>query len=136
MVETGKPVDSPSIHLPMNFKPFKHWGILLCSLFSVGALSAQSVEYPFNPDSNGDNMIYTADLIEILTDDIAPGVLWFGLRDIIRAGIGCPDGSGHGQQYRRDPSGQHTPPLHRLMRRRKADGQRLSRLVWCEHSPQ
>ena len=50
----------------MTFMNPKHWGVLLCSLLMMGSVSAQSVEYPFNPDSNGDNLIYTPDLLDVL----------------------------------------------------------------------
>ena len=50
----------------MTFMNPKHWGVLLCSLLMMGSASAQSVEYPFNPDSNGDNLIYTPDLLDVL----------------------------------------------------------------------
>ena len=50
----------------MTFMNPKHWGVLLCSFLVLGSASAQSVEYPFNPDSNGDNLIYTADILEVL----------------------------------------------------------------------
>ena len=49
----------------MTFMNPKHWGVLLCSFLVLGSASAQSVEYPFNPDSNGDNLIYTADILEV-----------------------------------------------------------------------
>lgn len=50
----------------MNFMNPKHWGGLLCALLTMGLASAQSVQYPFNPDHNGDNLIYTADILEVL----------------------------------------------------------------------
>ncbi|MDA9864553.1 DUF1566 domain-containing protein [Flavobacteriales bacterium] len=38
----------------------------LCALFFSGSGLAQEVVYPFNPDANGDNQIYVADLVEVL----------------------------------------------------------------------
>lgn len=40
--------------------------LFLCACYSLGSAQAQEVTYPANPDMTGDNMIYMADILEVL----------------------------------------------------------------------
>ena len=40
--------------------------LFLCACYCLGSAQAQEVTYPANPDMTGDNMIYMADILEVL----------------------------------------------------------------------